>query len=225
MARLITISSVLSVKNFIYFEQNFRACSAYGSATSASGYQSLQNTLPITDPAELREIITRQGAVICSYQDQVEALHGQLRSVSTATPRELPLARGESPRLAMPEKFNGSMDHCREFLWQCEVFFSHQPGMYHEEGIKCAFLLSLLSSRALEWASAVWDADPQVQSSFSYFTGMIREVFEHSAGGKDISVQLMELRQGSEAVTNYAIRFRTLAAQSGWNDVSHSTLA
>ncbi|KAK3527263.1 hypothetical protein QTP86_018630 [Hemibagrus guttatus] len=30
----------------------------------------------------------------------------------------------------------------------------------------------------------------------------------------------MELRQGSEAAADYAIRFRTLAAQSGWNDVA-----
>ncbi|KAK3575266.1 hypothetical protein QTP86_023382 [Hemibagrus guttatus] len=36
---------------------------------------------------------------------------------------------------------------------------------------------------------------------------MIREVFEYPAGGKDISLQLMELRQGSEA-------------QSGWNDAA-----
>ncbi|KAK3538311.1 hypothetical protein QTP70_035248 [Hemibagrus guttatus] len=162
----------------------------------------------------------RQGGVIRSFQDQVEVLHGQLRSASTAAPRDPPLARGESPRLAMPEKFNGSADRCCGFLRQCEVFFSHQPGMYHEEGTKCAFLLSLLLSRALEWASAVWDADPQVRSFFLYFAGMIHVVFEHLAGGKDISVQLMELRQGSEEIADYAIRFRTLAAQSGWNDAA-----
>ncbi|KAK3544783.1 hypothetical protein QTP86_027479, partial [Hemibagrus guttatus] len=142
------------------------------------------------------------------------------RTASTAAPRDPPSVRGESPRLAMPEKFDGSADHCRGFLRQCEVFFSHQPGMYHEEGTKCAFLLSLLMSRALEWASAIWDADPQVRSPFSYFAGMIWEVFEYPTGGKDISVQLMELRQGSEAAANYTIRFRTLAAQSGWNDAA-----
>ncbi|KAK3506511.1 hypothetical protein QTP70_004104 [Hemibagrus guttatus] len=46
----------------------------------------------------------------------------------------------------------------------------------------------------------------------------IREVFEHPAGGKDILGQLMEIRQGSESAADYAIRFRTLAAQSEWND-------
>ncbi|KAK3528203.1 hypothetical protein QTP86_025112, partial [Hemibagrus guttatus] len=171
-----------------------------------------QNTSPITDPAELCEIIVRQGAIIRSYQDQVEA--------STTALRDPPSACGESPRLAMPEKFDGSADRCQGFLRQCEVFFSHQPGIYHEEGTRCAFLLSLLTSRALEWASAVWDADPQIRSSFSYFAGMIREVFEYPAGGKDISIQLMELRQGLDSAADYAIRFRTLAAQSGWNDAA-----
>ncbi|KAK3571262.1 hypothetical protein QTP86_005976 [Hemibagrus guttatus] len=56
------------------------------------------------------------------------------------------------------------------------------------------------------------------RSSFSHFAGLIREVFEYPAGGKDISVQLMELRQGTDTAADYAITFRTLAAQSGWND-------
>ncbi|KAK3517425.1 hypothetical protein QTP70_009920 [Hemibagrus guttatus] len=178
------------------------------------------NTSTLTDPAELHEIIVRQGAIIRSYQDQVEVLQSRMCGVSTAAPRDPPSARSESPRLALPEKFDGSADRCRGFLRQCEVFFSHQLGMYHEEGTKCAFLLSLMTNRALEWASAVWDADPQVRSSFSYFAGMIWEVFEYPTGGKDISVQLTELRQGSEATADYAIRFCTLEAQSGWNDVA-----
>ncbi|KAK3545112.1 hypothetical protein QTP70_000790 [Hemibagrus guttatus] len=100
--------------------------------TSASSGAPLQNTSPIIDPAELRDIIVRQGAFIRSYQEQVDSLKDQLRSVSLAAPRDPPAAHG----------------------------------------------------------------------------------------GKDISIQLMELRQGSDATADYAIRFRTLAAQSGWNDAS-----
>ncbi|KAK3542912.1 hypothetical protein QTP70_006535 [Hemibagrus guttatus] len=92
--------------------------------------------------------------------------------------------------------------------------------MYCEEGTKCAFLMSLLTDRALEWASAVWDPDPQIKASYDYFSGMIKEVFEYPAGGKDISVRLMELRQGAKAAADYAIWFCTLAAQSGWNDAA-----
>ncbi|KAK3571498.1 hypothetical protein QTP86_012835 [Hemibagrus guttatus] len=92
--------------------------------------------------------------------------------------------------------------------------------MYGKEETQCAFVMSLLTDRALEWASVVWDADPQIRSSFSHFAGLIREVFEYPAGGKDISVQLMELRQGTDTAADYAITFCTLAAQSGWNDAS-----
>ncbi|KAK3563887.1 hypothetical protein QTP86_004832 [Hemibagrus guttatus] len=88
------------------------------------------------------------------------------------------------------------------------------------EGTKCAFLLSLLTGKALEWASAVWDADPLIRSSYSHFEEAIREVFEHPAGGKDISVQLMEIRQGSDSAADYAIWFWTLAAQYEWNDAA-----
>ncbi|KAK3522496.1 hypothetical protein QTP86_016149 [Hemibagrus guttatus] len=178
----------------------------------------LQNTLPSTDPAELRKIIVRQDSLIHAFQAQLEALTIQLSSATAAAPRETPIACGELPRLALPEKFDGSADLCRRFLRQCEVFFSHQPGMYREDGTKCTFLLSLLMGKALEWASAVWDADPLIRASYSHFEEGIREVFEHPAGGKDILGQLMEIRQGSESAADYAIRFRTLAAQSEWND-------
>ncbi|KAK3566681.1 hypothetical protein QTP86_003194 [Hemibagrus guttatus] len=186
--------------------------------TSASGGAALQNTSPLMDSVELREVIVRQGVIIRSSQDQLAAMQDQLSRIASL--RDPPPTHGESPRLALPEKFNGSADRCRGFLRQYEVFFSHQPGMYREEGTMCAFLMSLLTDRALEWASAVWDADPQIKASYEYFAGMIREVFEYPADGKDISVRLMELRQGSEAAADYAIRFRTLAAQSVWNDAA-----
>ncbi|KAK3515344.1 hypothetical protein QTP70_017278 [Hemibagrus guttatus] len=82
------------------------------------------------------------------------------------------------------------------------------------------YQITLAFEWAFEWDLAVWDADPQIQSSFSYFTWMIREVFEYPTGGKNISIQLMELHQGSGSAAEYAIKFHTLAAQSGWNNMA-----
>lgn len=53
---------------------------------------------------------------------------------------------------------------------------------------------------------------------------MICEVFEYPARGKDVSVQLLELHQGTEPAVDYAIKFCTLAAQSGWNDIALSAV-
>ncbi|KAK3532216.1 hypothetical protein QTP86_009486 [Hemibagrus guttatus] len=77
-----------------------------------------------------------------------------------------------------------------------------------------------LERRGMKGLRVGISADPQIKASYDYSSGMIKEVFEYPAGGKDISVCLMELRQGSEAAADYAIRFRTLAAQSGWNDAA-----
>ncbi|KAK3567174.1 hypothetical protein QTP86_011395 [Hemibagrus guttatus] len=52
-----------------------------------------QITSPITDPAELHDIIVRQRAIIRSYQDQVEALQTQLSGASIAAPLNPPSAR------------------------------------------------------------------------------------------------------------------------------------
>lgn len=80
--------------------------------------------------------------------------------------------------------------------------------------------MSMLTVKALAWASTVWDNDLKVRMSVTYFNGLIWEVFECPAGGRDISIQLLQLRQGSDAAADYAVKFCILATQSGWNDTS-----
>ncbi|KAK3552970.1 hypothetical protein QTP86_029624, partial [Hemibagrus guttatus] len=173
---------------------------------------------------QLRKFNLPQELLTQFYSAVIEWRRFRANSTARAPPHPRPHGicqeAGESPRLAMPEKYDGSADRCRGFLRQCEVFFAHQPGVYRDEGTRCAFLLSLLTGKASDWAYAVWDADPQIHTSFSYFVGMIREVFKYPAGGKHISLQLMELRQGSDLAADYAIKFRTLVAQSGWNEAA-----
>lgn len=183
---------------------------------------SLQDNSPVENPADLCATIVRQGHMIRVYQDQVaelQAANAQLRQQPTAADAPEPAAPSCSglPRFSLPEKFDGSADRCCGFLRQCDNFFVQQPEIYGNETIRCAFMLSLLMGKALDWASAIWDADPQVTTSADYFTNLIREVFEYLAGGKDISVQLFELHQKLDTAADFAIKFRKLAAQSGWN--------
>lgn len=126
--------------------------------------------------------------------------------------------RNQLPRFALPKNFDGSTDRCRDYLRQCDNFFAQQPEVYGSKTTWCAFMLLLLTGKALDWASAVWDSDPQVKTLANYFANLLIEFFEYPAGGKDISVQLLELRQGSDTVVDFAIKFRTLAAQLGWNE-------
>lgn len=173
-------------------------------------------------------MIIHKGAMIRAFQDlvvELQATNAQLQQqqpqaqVLTAAPPvsmpPVPAPRSLTPQMALLEKFDGSADCCRGFIHQCAKFFAHQPELYSDDATKCTFMLSLFTGRALDWASVVWYTDPQVKTSEDYFAGQIRKVFEYPARGKDISVQLMELRQGSDSAADYAIKFRTLAAQFG----------
>ncbi len=54
--------------------------------------------------------------------------------------------------------------------------------------------------------------------SFTDFLRQFREVFEHTAGGKEAGEQQLALPQGKDTAADYSLTFRTLAAQTGWGN-------
>ncbi|KAL0162053.1 hypothetical protein M9458_041449, partial [Cirrhinus mrigala] len=71
---------------------------------------------------------------------------------------------------------------------------------------------------ALEWATAVWDLGQSTYPTFANFLVSFKEVFQPAPEGSEAGEQIMALRQGRRTAAEYALDFRTLAAQSGWND-------
>ncbi|KAI2660671.1 Transposon Tf2-6 polyprotein [Labeo rohita] len=193
---------------------------------------------PTTDPATVLQIATElssQASTLLAHQQQldrltnltgqlVQALQGlQLSPPATPPPAPTPpppaaQAVAAGPRLAFPEKFDGTPAKCKGFLLQCSLFVSQQPHLHPTDEAKIAFVCSLLTGRALEWATAVWRLDQPTFPSFSAFLQRFREVFEPSSGNGEAGEQIMALRQGRRTAADYALTFRTLAAQSGWND-------
>ncbi len=54
--------------------------------------------------------------------------------------------------------------------------------------------------------------------SFKVFLQRIKEVFDHPAGGRSAGEQLLMLNHGRRAAAEYALSFRTLAAQTDWTE-------
>ena len=75
-----------------------------------------------------------------------------------------------------------------------------------------------MRGEALAWASAVWISGSAVCSDYDAFTEEMRKVFDHPVRGREASQRLLHLRQGSRSVASFAVEFRTLAAESGWNE-------
>ncbi len=66
----------------------------------------------------------------------------------------------------------------------------------------------------------MWKQNGPVTQSLNAFTTHFREVFGRPVGDASVGEQLYHLKQGKTSVQDYALRFCTLAASSGWNERS-----
>ncbi|KAL0164855.1 hypothetical protein M9458_040608, partial [Cirrhinus mrigala] len=148
----------------------------------------------------------------------VSALQGfQLTPPSAAPPATAPSPGvppvAASPRLAFPEKFDGTAAKCKGFLLQCSLFVNQQPHLYPTDEGKISFVCSLLTGKALDWATAVWRLDRPTFPSFAAFLQEFKGVFQPSSESSEAGEEIMALRQGRRPAADYALTFRTLAAQ------------
>ncbi|KAL0183816.1 hypothetical protein M9458_019512, partial [Cirrhinus mrigala] len=198
---------------------------------------SLQKTSPNIDPAAVYRLTTEisaQANVLASHQQQLahltpltEEMVKTLRSLRLPTAQSPTAAAAQptspapsvaSPRLAYPDKFDGSPAKCKGFLLQCSLFVTQQPALYPTEESRIAFVCSLLTGKALDWATAVWDLNRPTFPSFELFLRRFKEVFDYPEGGEGAGEQILTLRQGKTTAAEFALTFRTLAAQTGWPD-------
>ncbi|KAI2660981.1 Transposon Tf2-8 polyprotein [Labeo rohita] len=122
--------------------------------------------------------------------------------------------------MAIPAKYAGEAAECSGFLLQVNLYIQMQPQQFPTEQTKVAFLTSLLSGKALKWAEAIWNSNNPIINSYDQFVSHFSEVFSTATGALSTSDQLFRLRQGSSSIHDYTLHFRTLAAASGWNEIS-----
>ena len=195
---------------------------------------------------ELRGMAERQQGFQRAVGDQVSLLSTQfqaIQSVSTPTVAQGSLdpvsATGLSggvdpaappvqssagspamPHLSRPERFSGESGDCRAFLTQCGLHFELQSVHYPTDRTKIAYLISHLTGRAEAWATAEWARNSPLCNSFALFSKTFTQIFQHVTPGREAARMLVHLRQGRRRVADYAIEFRTVAAESGWNQTA-----
>lgn len=80
-----------------------------------------------------------------------------------------------------------------------------------------AYIITLLTGKALDWASALWDQMSPLTINSQHFIEEMRRVFQHPASRGDVDHRLLNLSQGTRSAADFAIEFRTLATESGWD--------
>ncbi|XP_046707928.1 uncharacterized protein LOC124387560 [Silurus meridionalis] len=121
------------------------------------------------------------------------------------------------PHLVPPARFSGEPELCQSFLAQCSLIFSLQPSSFSTEQAKVAYVITLLSGRALRWATAEWENQSLHCSTFTAFREELRKVFGSATPRQDAARSLLSSSQVERSVAEYAADFRTDATDSGWD--------
>lgn len=92
------------------------------------------------------------------------------------------------------------------------------------ENSKIIHFMELLTGKALLWATVEWEQGGNVTNTYDQLTARFRTFFDHSPDNRETGEELLSLKQGSRCVADYALKFRTVAARSGWNQPALKTV-
>lgn len=195
-------------------------------------------------PAPVRQAVTQQGIMLGQHAANIQALIATnqtlTQQVSTLSAQVTSLAAQQAPAAqivqqeqpgpgndqqrdlpAVPsEPFSGVSSKCKGFIFQCELFFNLKPVSYCTDISKIHFMLGLLRGKALTWAEARFAGRTLEGLTFSAFLQEFRRVFAAPTVPFCASSRLLTITQGRRSVEEYALEFRTLAAEVDWTDSS-----
>ncbi len=171
------------------------------------------------DPAGgefVRSAIAHQGALLghqasqlSSTTQEVEILTAQLAELSSrlrelqhnvlsssASAALLPQSRRDrepEPHANNPLLYDGDPNSCWAFLSQCSLVFTLQPHWYATERLKIAYVITLLTGRAREWVTAVWDRGASFCNDFEEFHCEMTRLFDRLVRGDEAASKLVQL--------------------------------
>lgn len=128
--------------------------------------------------------------------------------VTTVAPVQATPIGGTESKLAPPERFSEEPGLCKAVVIDCSIHFEHSPHTFATGQSKILFMVSHLTGRARAWATAEWAHDSPLCSSLPEFQTALQKTFDPVS---------MEREKGGGSVCDYAICFRILVAENGWN--------
>ena len=118
---------------------------------------------------------------------QVSDLSRQFHNLRLDPPATSWASESPEPRINNPPCYSGQPTECRSFLTQCDIVFSLQPNTYSRGRARIAYVISLLTGRAREWGTAIWEARAECTNEYQNFKEEMIRVFDRSVFGKEAS--------------------------------------
>lgn len=142
----------------------------------------------------------------------------QLKATIPA-PSAIPLSTTSvSPRVSLPDKFDGSRLKFRGFINQVRLIIRMQPAMYHNDELRVGLLGSLLSGPALSWFAPLLENESELLRDFELFILEFEATFGDSDKIRTASNKIRSLTQGSRPASAYASEFHQIACDLDWGE-------
>ncbi|XP_058251879.1 uncharacterized protein LOC131356711 isoform X3 [Hemibagrus wyckioides] len=103
-------------------------------------------------------------------------------STAAARPPPNPEVAYLSGTMATPSSYSGSAEDCSDFLLQCQLAMEMQPHCFPTDRAKFAFIISLLTGKALRWADSLWQQNSPVLQSVDAFVSLQRGLWQTLMG-------------------------------------------
>ena len=135
--------------------------------------------------AQFRELSVRQPTTVVTPQPLSNSAVSSAVSLVTPPPWE--------PSLPTPECFTGEPRTCGGCLAQYALIFELQPSSSPSDRSKIAYLITLMSGRALTWATAVWEQQSAKYISLEGLVEEVKKVFDAPFSGTEAAWKLIQL--------------------------------
>ena len=126
--------------------------------------------------------------------------------------------RNATPKLPLPEKYDGKRYQFRQFLNSVKLQFSISPDRFPNDASKTGFVSSLLRGPALDWITPYLENQDPMLNSWAAFESKFKDMFDDPHRAKTAVNNLTQLRQGRRSVVAYAAEFRRIIMDANFDN-------
>jgi hypothetical protein len=179
------------------------------------------------DPVTL---LSRQLLELSSSQ---QAIQNQLNQISrrqvlatraashaAIVPSPTPDASTKSPKVPLPDKFDGNRRRFRDFKASITIYMTLRQHDFHTAREQTLFLGSLLNGTALSWFRSLLDAKDNILDNTEEFLKQLELTFGDPSVTISARRQLDNILQGPRPASVYASEFKRIANDTGFDENS-----
>jgi len=124
------------------------------------------------------------------------------------------------PKIALPQRFDGSRHLLRGFLSQTRLIFHLQPKRYPTDEARVGLIGTLLEGPALSWFASLIETSSTLLSTLKTFTEALETTFGDTDKSRTAATRIRRLRQGNRSAAVYASEFRQISCDVSWGETA-----